>query len=52
MLSYNAESLFNNIAIQETINYILVAVYVEKELPKICSKLTFKGLNGRLHINW
>ena len=41
-VSYDVESLFTNIPIQETINYITEQVYVHKKLTPICSKLIFR----------
>ena len=38
------KSLFTNVPIQETIDYILDEIYVKDKLPKICSKLIFKRL--------
>ena len=35
-VSYDAESLFTNIPIQETINYIIEQIYVHKKLMPIC----------------
>ena len=43
-LWYDVESLFTNVPIQETIDYILDEIYVKNKLPKICSKLIFKRL--------
>ena len=43
-VSYDAESLFTNISIQETINYIIKQIYVHKMLMPICSKLIFRRL--------
>ena len=43
-VSYDVKSLFTNVPIQETIEYILDEIYVKKKLPKICSKLIFKRL--------
>ena len=40
-VSYDAESLFINIPIQETINYIIKRIYVYKKLTPIRSKLNF-----------
>ena len=40
-VSYDFESWFTNIPIQETINYIFEQVYVHKNLTPICSKLIF-----------
>ena len=41
---YDVESLFTNIAIQETINYISEQIYVHKKLMPICLKLVFRRL--------
>ena len=41
---YDVKSLFTNVPIQETIDYILDEIYVKNKLPKICSKLIFKRL--------
>ena len=43
-VSHNVKSLFTNVPIQETIDYILDEIYVKGKLPKICSKLIFKSL--------
>ena len=43
-VSYDVESLFTNIPIQETINYIIEQIYVHKKLTPICSKLIFRRL--------
>ena len=43
-VSYDVKSLFTNVPIQETIDYILDEIYVKNKLPKICSKLIFKRL--------
>ena len=43
-VSYDVKSLFTNVSIQETIDYILDEIYVKNKLPKICSKLIFKRL--------
>ena len=42
--SYNVESLFTNILVDETINNIINEIYQKKKLPQICSKTTFKRL--------
>ena len=42
--SYDVESLFTNILIDETINYIINEIYQKKKLPQICGKTTFKRL--------
>ena len=36
---YDAESLFTNIPLKETIHYIVEQIYVHNKLPIICSKL-------------
>ena len=43
-MSYDVESLFTNIPIKETIEYILDQVYNKERLKTICSKLIFKHL--------
>ena len=43
-VSYDVESLFTNIPIQETIEYIIRKIYDEKKIPQICSKTVFKRL--------
>ena len=43
-LSYDVESLFTNVPVHETIDYILQEIYVKEKLPKICSKLIMKRL--------
>ena len=43
-VSYDVESLFTNIPIEETINYIIEQIYVRKKLMPICSKLIFRRL--------
>ena len=43
-VSYDGDSLFTNILIEKTINYIIEQIYVHKKLMPICSKLIF----GRL----
>ena len=43
-VSYDVESLFTNIPIVETINYITDQIYVYKKLAPICSKLIFRRL--------
>ena len=42
--SYDIESLFTNVPVHETIDYILQEVYVKEKLSKICSKLIMKRL--------
>ena len=43
-VSYDFESLFTNIPLKESINYILVQIYVHNKLPIICTKLIFRRL--------
>ena len=40
-VSYNVESLFTNIPIEETINYVIDQNYVHEKLTPICLKLIF-----------
>ena len=37
-VSYDLESLFTSIRVQETIDYILYKIYVKKELKSFCKK--------------
>ena len=43
-MSCDIESLFANVPITETIEYILDEIYVHNKLPKLCSRLIFKRL--------
>ena len=43
-VSYDIESLFTNIPINDTIDYILDQICVQHKLKPICSKLIFKRL--------
>ena len=43
-VSYDVESLFTNIPLQETINYIIEQIYVHKKLTPICWELIFRRL--------
>ena len=43
-VSYDIESLFTNIPINDTIDYILDDIYVQHKLKPICSKLILKRL--------
>ena len=43
-VSYDVESLFTNIPIEQTINSIIDQIYVHKKLSPICSKLIFRRL--------
>ena len=48
-VSYDVESLFTSIPVDETIEYILDEIYVRKKLKPFCKKrLTFKRLLERL----
>ena len=38
------DSLFTNIPVQETIDYIIDQIYTEKKLPHICTKTIFRRL--------
>ena len=53
-VSYDAESLFTNISIKETIDYIMDQVYVQKKLTSICMKLIFTRLftNKLMNVRW
>ena len=43
-VSYDIDSLYTNIPVEETINYIIEQIYVHKILVPICSKLIFRRL--------
>ena len=43
-VSYDVQSLFANILVEETINYIIDQVYNKGRLTPICKKLIFKRL--------
>ena len=47
-ISYDVESLFTNVPIDETIEYILDQIYVNKKLKPICTRLIMKRLLKRL----
>ena len=47
-VSYDIESLFSNIPINETINYIINEICQKNKLPQICSKTIFKRLLYKL----
>ena len=49
-VSYDVGSLFINIPIRETTNYILAEIYDCKKLKPVCSKLIFKRLLLKLTI--
>ena len=44
LVSYDVESLFTNVPIDDTIEYILDEIYIYKKLPKFCSRLIMKRL--------
>ena len=43
-ISYDVESLFTNILIEETSNCIIEQIYVHKKLTPVCSKLICRRL--------
>ena len=43
-VSYDVETLFTNIPVNETINYTISEVYQKNKLPQICCKTIFKRL--------
>ena len=43
-VSYDVETLFTDVPVHETIDYILQEIYVKEKLPKIYSKLIMKRL--------
>ena len=43
-MCHDVESLFTNILIEDTINYIIEQIYVYKKLMAICPKLIFRRL--------
>ena len=47
-VSYDVESLFTNVPVNETITYILDEIYRNKKLPEICSRLIMKRLLEKL----
>ena len=47
-VSHDVESLFTNIPLKETINYIIHKIYNQKLLKVICKKLIFKQLLYKL----
>ena len=42
--SYDVKTLFTDVPVHETIDYILQEIYVKEKLPKIYSKLIMKRL--------
>ena len=47
-VSYDVYSLFTNIPLEETIDYILEEVFVNRKMQPICSKLIFNRLLNKL----
>ena len=47
-VSYDVESFFTSIPVEETINYIVDRTYVRKEIEPLCKKLIFKKLLFKL----
>ena len=45
---YAVDSLFTNIPVEETIEYIIHQIYNEKKVPQICSKTVFRRLMYKL----
>ena len=46
---YDVESLFTNIPLKETIDYMLEQIYLHNQLPIICSKLFFPKLFEKIN---
>ena len=51
-VSYDVESLFTNIPIKETIDYICDEIYNRKKLKPICKQSSFKKLLHKLTITY
>ena len=51
-ISYDAESLFTNILVKETIHNIIDQIYVQRKVPPICTKLMFKRFLLKLPTEW
>ena len=47
-VSYDVESLYTNIPVKETIDYILHKIYVDKSIKLFCKKSIFKKLLVKL----
>ena len=47
-ISYDVVSLFTNVPVNDTIEYILDEIYIEKQLKPICSRLIMKRFLKRL----
>ena len=50
-ISYDVVTLFTNIPLDETIDYIIKSIYIHKKLPQICSKLVFRRLLEKITKN-
>ena len=47
-VSYDVDSLFTNVPVEDTIEYIIHQIYNEKKVPQICSKTVFRRLMYKL----
>ena len=47
-VSSDVVSLFTNVPLDETIDYIIESIYTHKKLPQICSKLVFRRLPEKI----
>ena len=47
-VSYDVKSLFTNVPVKETIDYILNEIYEKKKLPSLCKRSMFKKLLEKL----
>ena len=47
-VSYDVDSLFTNIPVEKTIEYVIHQIYNEKKVPQICSKTIFRRLMYKL----
>ena len=47
-VSYDVESLFTNIPVKETVEYILHKIYVDKSIKPFCKKSIFKKILVKL----
>ena len=50
--SYDVESLFTNIAVDETIPYIINEIYQNNKLPQICGKIISRSLLYKLTVEF
>ena len=46
---YDVESLFTNVPLKETIDYMLEQIYLHNQLPIICGKLFFPKLFEKIN---